>query len=532
MLIYKCNLCLREFKQKCHLDDHLNKKKKPCNVKKVIKETKPNSKHLKVPAKCLQNTCKIPAGGEKNTQPSEKLICPYCQNSFNRKDNLNKHIRDRCKNKKHIDNVDIIQSKINGTVYVSSEKYEKLREDNEKLIAILEDYKNFIKENNLIKQSIPSIPSVPPKNNYNIISNSNTTNCKAINNGTVNNGVVNNTTINNIVQFGKEDISKCDLFEMMNVYLKSTGGNIFPNMLKYINFNPKFPENFNILMSDHARENVKIHNGKKFITKKFKNVKGEILNSLSNHITNMCESYVDNPDTKKNNDVMTKMKINNISVKLINNDDITPLLTIKKKTKGIITNNKSSNSKEVIDTNSINQTDTSKETKNNDNNLQDYNSEINEKLSDPKSSHKKKPTSLYLNLNSLTDDQPNEPNEPTEPTEPTEPNEPSEPNKPNEPNEPNEPNHKQTQQLLNPIKKLIEKPIGDSDTFSNDSSDCLTDNSNDSSEYLDIDGEKKLNHYESKRSGLQEITIQKLKDELYNNKDMIENYHRLSNFCE
>ena len=39
-------------------------------------------------------------------------------------------------------------------------------------------------------------------------------------------------------------------------------------------------------------------------------------------------------------------------------------------------------------------------------------------------------------------------------------------------------------------------------------------NSDDSEEYLDFEGEKELVHYENKRHGLQEITMQKLKDEL------------------
>ena len=49
------------------------------------------------------------------------------------------------------------------------------------------------------------------------------------------------------------------------------------NMLKYINLNEQYPENNNICMTDLSREIVKIHNGKKFVYKKFKNVKDEIL---------------------------------------------------------------------------------------------------------------------------------------------------------------------------------------------------------------------------------------------------------------
>jgi len=232
--------------------------------------------------------------------------CNYCDNLFNRSDNLKRHIEKFCKNKKHLDNVDVIKSKFDNTVIMSNDKYE-----------ILENYKHFIKENNLIKNTIPST-----------INNNNNTN--NTNNGLINNGSINSGNIINIVQFGKEDISKCDLIEMMNIYLKSTGGNIFANILKYLNFNPNYPENFNILMSDLARENVKIHNGKKFVTKKFKTVKNDILNVLSSHITSMCDNYIEDPKIKKNDDILSKMKINDISVKLINDDDITPLLKDKK----------------------------------------------------------------------------------------------------------------------------------------------------------------------------------------------------------
>ena len=250
------------------------------------------------------------------------LQCKFCDKIFTRKDNLQIHINKYCKNKKHFDNLDAIKTKINVN---NDNKYEKLIEDNIKLIKMLEAYENILKENNLLKNTIPSTI-----NNINNTNNTDNTNNGSINNGVVNNGAINSGNIINIVQFGKEDISKCNLIEMMNIYLKSTGGNIFSNMLKYLNFNPNYPENFNILMSDLARENVKIHNGKKFVTKKFKTVKNDILNVLGGHISHMCDNYIEDPKIKKNDDILSKMKINDISVKLINDDDITPLLKDKK----------------------------------------------------------------------------------------------------------------------------------------------------------------------------------------------------------
>ena len=330
MVNYQCNKCLRIFKQKSHLDDHNIKKKKACIDKKVLKNTNNNIKSEKItenPEKITENTEIFSENPQKFgkiikniTINDSKLQCKYCNKFFTRKDNLQIHINKYCKNKKHFENLDTIKSKINN----NDNKYSKLIEDNIKLIKMLEAYENILKENNLLKNTIPSI--INNTNNANNSNNTDNTNNGAINNGIVNSGSINSGNIINIVQFGKEDISKCNLIEMMNIYLKSTGGNIFSNILKYLNFNPKYPENFNILMSDLARENVKIHNGKKFVTKKFKTVKNDILNVLSGHINNMCDNYIEDPKITKNDNILSKIKINDISVKLINDDDITPLL--------------------------------------------------------------------------------------------------------------------------------------------------------------------------------------------------------------
>jgi hypothetical protein len=406
---YKCILCNRVFNKKNHLDNHLLKKKKSCidanvtidpNINVNITPDPPNP--LKYPPKYppnpLKNPSSIPDTNIFNKievmkiNDDNKYKCRYCNLVCARSDSLNRHIDKNCKNKKHIENLEALQSKINLNGYILDNELEKmekdnlkLQEDNKKLIEILEEYKHIIKENNLVKQTIP-------------LSNTtnNTANTANTNNGAIVNGNVNNTTINHIVQFGKEDLSKCDLIEMMNIYLQSTGGNICPNIIKYLNFNPKFPQNFNISMGDLSRENVRIYDGKKFITKKFKNVKSEILNSVDSHIQSMRDSYMKNPKTSKSNDILGKIKINDISLKLITNDDITPLLTIKR-------------------------------------------------------------------------------------------------------------------------EKIIK--IAKNKAYDDNYTDTETDSSDD--EYLDYDGEKKLAYYENKREGLQEITTQKLKEELYNNRALV-----------
>jgi hypothetical protein len=421
MKIYTCEKCNKQFNKKCNYEDHILKKKKSCINNNIIFETieedknttpqnptfspqnstfsphnstfsphnstfsphnstfSPHELSLNIDQYNINNTLLSTLNDDNTIKKTNR--CSFCDKSFSRSDSLSRHVEQSCKNKIHLDNVDIIKSKITNTDTITNEKYEKLVNDNIKLLEILEEYKHFIKENNLIKNIIPSTGNITNTNNG------------AINNGIVNSGSINSGNIINIVQFGKEDISKCNLIEMMNVYLKSTGGNIFSNILKYLNFNPKYPENFNILMSDLARENVKIHNGKKFVTKKFKTVKNDILNVLSGHINHMCDNYIEDPKIKKNNDILSKLKINDISVKLINDDDITPLL---------------------------------KDNKNEEDN--------------------------------------------------------------------------------------------DNDIDSDDESDI---------DDLNAEQERKLTHYENKRQGLQEITIIKLKDELYNNRDLIVNHHNI-----
>ena len=406
MTIYICPNCKKDFKQKINFINHTINKKIPCKVITDLINTKKLTENIVNLTENIVNLTENTVDLTENTinltentinlteikvdlientvdlteNKENKLLCQYCNNLFSRKDYLQLHIKKYCKSKKHIEELDKIKSKIN--IDVHHEKYEELLEKFNTLMTVCNEYEKIIKGNNLLQQSIPCM------------TNNNTDN--SVTNNAINNGIVNNANIHtgntiNIVQFGKEDISKCNLIEMMNIYLKSTGGNIFSNILKYLNFNPSYPENFNILMSDLARENVKIHNGKKFVTKKFRTVKNDILTVLNSHIANMCETYIDNPKTKKNDDILNKIKINDISVKLINDDDITPLLK---------------NKKEII-----------------------YDSDGNEL----------------------------------------------------------EPN-------------------------SDDESDI---------DDLNFEAQQKLTHYEKKRLGLQEITIQKLKDELYNNRELV-----------
>ena len=88
-------------------------------------------------------------------------------------------------------------------------------------------------------------------------------------------------------------------------------------MLKYINLNEKYPENHNICITDISRELVKIYNGKKFIIKKFKNVKNEIMKNVVKNTRKIMDNYEKDDNFKKSADVKSKLKINDVSLKLI-----------------------------------------------------------------------------------------------------------------------------------------------------------------------------------------------------------------------
>jgi hypothetical protein len=314
MPIYECKLCFKEFYRKCNYDDHIKKKKKPCIVtciQKIPSAEKPHktaqngTNPAQIPHKTAQNGTNIlellnadaiisklnnfkehsdVLNIEENNENTDtsSIICEYCDKIFLRKDSLTRHLKKFCKNKKQNDNNEII-------------------------------IKSLVEEVSLLKELIKNNLSQPATINTNTVHNN-----KIINN--VQNNVQHNVQLN-IRGFGKEDLEKLDIKEAMNVYLKSTGGNIIPNMLNYINLNKNYPENHNICITDISREIVKIHNGKKYVYKKFKNAKFDIVDSVVCNINEIIGIYKDG-NYKKTEDIDKKININDTSLKLITGEEL------------------------------------------------------------------------------------------------------------------------------------------------------------------------------------------------------------------
>lgn len=305
MTIYTCPKCKKDFNRKCNYDYHLNNKKKPCLSNKIILTPENSEKIVEISMDNFEENINKELNNDILFKKIDNMLntnlvnddsvttCMYCESIFTRNDNLQRHIKERCKSKKYIDELEKLKQKLN----LLSGNYQNLEKENE----------NLKKENKELKN-----------NNTQPITNiqNNTNNTNNINN--INNGVINNNNVNiKLVQFGHENIDDLDIKEALDIYLKSTGGNIISNILKFINLNEKYPQNHNICMTDLSRELVKIFNGKQFIIKKFKNAKGDILCKVIKNTYRLVDKIENNNTIKKTADIKKKMKINNVSLKLI-----------------------------------------------------------------------------------------------------------------------------------------------------------------------------------------------------------------------
>ena len=165
-MIYKCKICNKEFNQKCHYTNHLNRIK-PC-------EKLTENIHQKNDNPLMEYTIVDEYIIKKN------YSCNFCNELFCRSDVLKKHL-DRCKiRKEETQDKEIIYQEL----LKKMESYEKEKEN----------------QYNLIKELNNKIEKL--ENEKKINHTQNNRNIKNQNNGTIN-------TVN-IIGFGKENLSKID----------------------------------------------------------------------------------------------------------------------------------------------------------------------------------------------------------------------------------------------------------------------------------------------------------------------------------
>jgi hypothetical protein len=236
MVQHICVKCKKEFNKKSTYLDHINKKfpcvQTPINLfitpEKLQKNTKNEEKTNK--------TNKI----DENIENNEilNLSCQFCGLVFNRKDNLNRHIKDRCKVKKLQD------------------------EEKENIFKILlakdEELKTHKNQINKLEEYIKNISNINLDLNNKVNKLIEKISIGNINKGVINNNNINNINNNNIIittdqlcNFGTEDIKLIDpnLFKNLN---GKFGKEIFIECAK--NIYNTLSKNKTLYFSDLSRE--------------------------------------------------------------------------------------------------------------------------------------------------------------------------------------------------------------------------------------------------------------------------------------
>jgi hypothetical protein len=207
MPIYECQTCKKQFKQKCDYDRHL-KRIKPCSPK--------TSGDLSTSPKLVKLLdINIP----------DPLMCNYCKRIFARKDILNRHLVDRCKVKKSMDET-------------KEQLFQKL----------LAEHEEFAKQLNIQSERIKALET-ENKEYKQII-------------GTQNNTQTNIQTQNiniKLVAYGKEDLSS--ISDQTYMQLINKGFMSVPALVEKVHFDKNKPENQNIYIPNMRDDYVLVYDG-------------------------------------------------------------------------------------------------------------------------------------------------------------------------------------------------------------------------------------------------------------------------------
>ena len=264
---YSCLRCGLDFKQRGHLENHLNRKNicepilEPMSIDEVKnyyninlnenlppKSTKIHQKSTKIhqnpPNHPQINSTKIHQNPPKFYESSTKIHqnppksgivyeCPYCYKRFSRSDSLNRHYG-RCKEmKKNKENQD---------------KDEEIKE---------------LKQ--IVKQLITNQNNIGAPNSCNNSNNVNTTNNNDYSNNSYNMTNSNNDNsmnihINNYGCENKDYITKDYLIELLKSPFEA-----IPKLIEYTHFNKEHPENQNIKLPNKKQPYVKVLKDDKWI---------------------------------------------------------------------------------------------------------------------------------------------------------------------------------------------------------------------------------------------------------------------------
>ena len=227
--MYNCELCNYSSIKKSNFFKHLKTKKHLNNEKKEDVKTLKSSILPHKTSENLTNVREVPHKTSQNlTNLEKKNICEFCGKNFKRKDNLKRHLKKYCKEKKNKNTNDFLLKEL-----------EETRREKDKLYDYIEK---------LIEKS---------GNTYNI-------------ENTQNNQIV----LNN---FGSEDISHItDKFmeKILNIPYVSV-----QKLIEKVHFSNKKPENKNIALTNKKEKMIKIFKNNKWKYKSKDEIMDEIINT-------------------------------------------------------------------------------------------------------------------------------------------------------------------------------------------------------------------------------------------------------------
>ncbi len=231
MVIYTCEKCNKQFKQKGHLAEHLNKKK-PCHKITIINQILPNITEINQNKNILVND-------------DNDCSCDYCGKLFVNIYSLKRHIDNRCKikkeddeNKQNIFNLLLEKEQLLEKEKIINNLQNKVDEQQKEMSELKTQLQNLTKS---IKEL--SNKTTVVNNNY----------------GNINNIVV---PTDKLSKFGKEDLNKISQQEFLKIR-NQQGIAIFKECAKLI-YNNK-PFNRTVYVTDHSRKKAMIWDGRDWI---------------------------------------------------------------------------------------------------------------------------------------------------------------------------------------------------------------------------------------------------------------------------
>jgi hypothetical protein len=279
-----CPKCGAEFNQKCHYDNHINRKF-DCSLNNThLNELNEEKNDKNMLCGFVQDSCRNVQNEkiqhENLIMPNNILFpCSYCNKSYSSKSTLTRHLKENCKIKKNNDNE-------KENIFKLLLEKDKENKENKERIEKLE------KQNKILMDKIDKLICL--KENTKTINNNQVINNQS---NTINN--LSNTNNIVMVNFGKEDLSIIDNKIFIDRVIKKNinGVKIPDEVLKIIHFNPMYPQLSNIYISDINRDKCMVYENGEWILSNVDNIP-QIMDKIcifsNEQINTLKEKYPDN----------------------------------------------------------------------------------------------------------------------------------------------------------------------------------------------------------------------------------------------